>query len=69
MIDVEGLSALLIQIAQQLLLVEMKNVLIPVIVRGMLIAHPVITGAYAIVALVLQEILMGSLAHLVRNIY
>ena len=68
MIDVEGLSALLIQIAQQPLLVEMKNVLIPVIVHEMLIAHPVITGVYAIVALALQEILMGSLAHLVRNI-
>ena len=69
MIGVENLSVLLTQIVRQHLRVEMKNVLIPVIVHEMRIAHPVITGGYAIVALALQEILMGSLAHLVRNIY
>ena len=66
MIDVEGLNALLIQIVQQRLLVEMKNVLIPVIVQPMQIVKPAITEAFALADQAIQEILILKAVDQVR---
>ena len=54
MIGVENLSVLLTQIVRQHLLVEMKNVLIPVIVHRTLIVRLEITEGYANVGQVLR---------------
>ena len=68
MIGVESQNASLIQIAQQPLRVEMKNVWTPVIVLKMLIAHLEITEEYANVVQDLRVIHMGLLVLLVRNL-
>ena len=68
MIGVESQNALLIQIAQPPLHVEMKNVWTPVIVLKMLIAHLEITEEYANVVQDLWVIHMGLLVLLVRNL-
>ena len=68
MIGVESQNALLIQIAQPPLHVEMKNVWTPVIVLKMLIAFLEITEEYANVVQDLRVIHMGLLVLLVRNL-
>ena len=68
MIGVESQNASLIQIAQQPLRVEMKNVWTPVIVLKMLIAHLEITEEYVNVVRDLRVIHMGLLVLLVRNL-
>ena len=67
MIDVENQNVLLIQIVLLHLLVEMRNVLIPVIVHEMLIAHREITEEYVIVVLGSQATHMALLALQVRS--
>ena len=69
MIDVEGLNALLIQIVQQHLLVEMRNVLTLVNVHRMLIALQGIIEEYVNVDLDIRAIHMESLVLLVRYIF
>ena len=68
MIGVESQNALMIQIVQPPLHVEMKNVWTPVIVLKMLIAHLEITEEYANVVQDLRVIHMGLLVLLVRNL-
>lgn len=67
MIGVENLSVLLTQIVPQHLLVEIRNVLTPVIVHEMLIARLEITEVYANVDQAILETRMESLVLLVRN--